>query len=40
MIKVEDVLYKYKGSNYNVLNGLNFSVKDGEIIAIIGKNGS
>lgn len=40
MIKVEDVLYKYKGNNYNVLNGLNFSVKDGEIIAIIGKNGS
>lgn len=40
MIRVENVLYKYKGSNYNILNGLDFSVKDGEIIAIIGKNGS
>jgi len=40
MIKIENVTYKYKGSNYNVLNELNFSVKDGEVIAIIGKNGS
>lgn len=40
MIKVENVTYKYKGSNYNILNDLNFSVNDGEVIAIIGKNGS
>lgn len=40
MIKIENVTYKYKGSNNNVLNELNFSVEDGEIVAIIGKNGS
>lgn len=40
MINIENVTYKYKGSNNNVLNELNFSVEDGEIVAIIGKNGS
>lgn len=40
MIKVENVIHKYKGSNQNVLDELNFSVNDGEVIAIIGKNGS
>lgn len=40
MIKIENVTYKYKGSSNNVLNELSFSVKDGEVIAIIGKNGS
>lgn len=40
MIKVEDVTYKYKGSNNNVLDRLNLSVGDGEVIAIIGRNGS
>lgn len=40
MIRVENVFFKYKGNDYNTLNGLNFSVNDGEIIAIVGKNGS
>lgn len=40
MIRVEDVSFKYKNSNCNVLDGLNFSVNDGEIIAIVGQNGS
>lgn len=40
MIKVENVTYRYKGSNSNVLENLNFSVNDGEVVAIIGKNGS
>lgn len=40
MIKIQNVTYKYKGSNSNLLNDLNFSVNDGEVVAIIGKNGS
>lgn len=40
MIKVENVSFKYKNSNCNVLDGLDFSVNDGEIIAIVGQNGS
>lgn len=40
MIKVEDIYYRYKESEYPILNGLSFSIKDGEMIAIIGKNGS
>lgn len=40
MIKVENVSYKYKNNNIEVLKNLNFSVNDGEIIAIVGKNGS
>ncbi len=40
MIKVENVSYKYKNTNHKVLENINFSVKDGEIIAIVGQNGS
>ncbi len=40
MIKVENVCFKYKGSNNQILNNLNLSVNDGEIVCIVGKNGS
>lgn len=40
MIKVENVSFKYKNSENKVLDDLNFSVNDGEIVAIIGKNAS
>ena len=40
MIKVENVSFKYKNSENKVLDELNFSVNDGEIIAIVGKNAS
>ncbi len=40
MIEVENVFFKYKNSEANILNGINFSVKEGEIVAIVGQNGS
>ena len=40
MIKLKNVSFKYKSSEEKVLNNINFSVKDGEIVAIVGKNGS
>lgn len=40
MIKVENVFFKYRNSESNILNGINFSVKEGEIVAIVGQNGS
>ncbi len=40
MIKVENVSFKYKNSDTMILDNLNFEVKDGEIIAIVGQNGS
>lgn len=40
MIKIENVYFKYKNNNTQVLDGLNFNINDGEIIAIVGKNGS
>ncbi len=40
MIKVENVNFKYKGMEKNTLNNLNFTVNDGEIVAIVGQNGS
>lgn len=40
MIKVENVSFKYKESQKNVLTDVNFEVNDGEIIAIVGQNGS
>ena len=39
MIKVENVSFKYKHSNQIVLDNLNFEVNDGEVVAIVGKNG-
>ena len=40
MIRVENVSFKYKGSSNQILNNLNFSVNNGEIVCIVGKNGS
>ncbi len=40
MIKVSDVSFKYKNSNKNILEHLNFEINDGEIVTIVGKNGS
>ena len=40
MIKVENVSFKYKNSDTMILDNLNFEVKDGEIIVIVGQNGS
>lgn len=40
MIRVENVSYKYKNSNNNILDKLNFTIKDGEIVAIVGQNGT
>lgn len=40
MIKVENVSFKYKNSNCKVLEDLNFEINDGEIVAIVGENGS
>lgn len=40
MIKVENVSFKYRTSEHIVLDNLNFSVNDGEIVAIVGQNGS
>ncbi len=40
MIKIENVSFKYKNSNTKILDKLNFKVNDGEIVAIIGENGS
>ena len=39
LIKVENVSYKYKNGK-QVLKKINFSVNKGEILAIVGKNGS
>ena len=40
MIKIENVSFKYKNSEKNVLDNISFDVNDGEIVAIIGENGS
>lgn len=40
MIKLENVSFKYKSSNSMVLDNLNFEVNDGEVISIVGSNGS
>lgn len=40
MIKLENVSFKYKNGNSKTLDNLNFSVNDGELVAIVGKNGS
>lgn len=39
MINVKNVSYRYKDSN-TILDELNFDIYEGEIVAIVGKNGS
>ena len=39
MISIENVSYKYKNGK-KVLKNVSFSVKNGEIVTIVGKNGS
>ena len=39
MIRLESVSFKYKESN-KILDNISFEVNDGEIISIVGKNGS
>ena len=39
MIKLTDVSYKYK-TGENVLENINLEIKNGELVAVIGKNGS
>ena len=39
MIRLENVSFKYKESN-KILDNISFEVHDGEIISIVGKNGS
>ena len=40
MIKLENVSFKYRNSEHIVLANLSFSINDGEVIAIVGQNGS
>ncbi len=40
MIKLENVSFKYKNTDKKILDNLNFEIKDGEIVAIVGQNGS
>lgn len=40
MIKIENISFKYKSADKNILNNLNLEIQEGEIIAIVGKNGS
>lgn len=40
MIKVENVSFKYKNSDNKILNNLNLEIGDGEVVALVGKNGS
>lgn len=40
MISVHDLKFRYRGAHNNVLDGVNFTIQDGECVAIVGKNGS
>lgn len=40
MIKVENVSFKYKNCDNLVLDNLNLKIKEGEVVAIVGQNGS
>lgn len=40
MIKVENASFKYKNSDNKILNNLNLKIEDGEVVALVGKNGS
>lgn len=39
MIEIENVSFQYKGTDTKVLDNLNLRIQEGEIVAIVGKNG-
>ena len=39
MIKFEDVHKKYRGSNYEILDGVNLEITDGEFVHLKGGQG-
>ena len=39
MLEAKDLIIKYPGSKFNSLNGLNFKIYPGELIAIVGPVG-
>jgi ABC-type Mn2+/Zn2+ transport system ATPase subunit len=39
MIKIENVSFNYGGED-NILKNINLDIEEGELLAIIGKNGS
>ena len=39
-IVLRNITYKYKNQDYPILNGIDLSIKKGEVIGIIGKTGS
>lgn len=40
VLEVKDLKFKYRDAKKRVLNGLNFQVKKGEFLCVIGQNGS
>lgn len=40
MIKIQNLKYKYRRNEAETLNGVSFTVRGGEIVALVGKNGS
>ncbi|WP_331738121.1 ABC transporter ATP-binding protein [Streptomyces sp. NBC_01276] len=39
-IRAENLVYRYEGADRNALDGIDFSVRTGEIVALVGENGS
>lgn len=40
MIKLENVCFKYKNTSENIIDNINIEINEGEIVTIVGKNGS
>lgn len=40
MIRVTDLSYQYRGNKTPTLSGISLTVKDGEVVALVGQNGS
>ena len=38
-VKISDLTFKYQNSKYNILEGINLSIKPGEKVALVGKSG-
>ncbi|MFD9415340.1 ABC transporter ATP-binding protein [Streptomyces goshikiensis] len=39
-VRAEKLVYRYEGSEKNALDGIDFTVRTGEIVALVGENGS